>query len=361
MFAGSATIAAVGIGSYTTVNKVAVKTQESSFNDSADVTDSQSSETPTLFDPQAVSISSSNLLTALSFQEKYGNPSSADDTEEDDGATQNNPPEEGVDGKQLDSGDENSAPEGENIKNPTFLSEQDLAQIQILTLQDSKIRNDKEAQVRVGGQYTSRPQYEYEKGPDNRQYAISGHVEIDARSVAGNPEETIRKLRVVKRAALAPAEPSAEDRKIAANASNGIQQAVGEIRARITVENRQEQAAINRAEDEATRQISRIENSITRDLEEAGRQQPHSQAESETEENSINGEGAGGPNNSHIEQSAIAARALEQAARLLPSASINNNLTIPSSNSPNETVISNKDVSLATITAAPGLFVNAAA
>ena len=48
--------------------------------------------------------------------------------------------------------------------------------------------------------------------------------------VAGNPEATIDKMQTVKRAALAPAEPSAQDRAVAARAEAEEAKARSELR-----------------------------------------------------------------------------------------------------------------------------------
>ncbi len=56
-------------------------------------------------------------------------------------------------------------------------------------------------------------------GPDGKRYAVGGHVKIEISEVPNNPEATIRKAQQIKTAALAPAEPSAQDQKIAAQAS----------------------------------------------------------------------------------------------------------------------------------------------
>ncbi|HJP21592.1 MAG: putative metalloprotease CJM1_0395 family protein [Alphaproteobacteria bacterium] len=41
---------------------------------------------------------------------------------------------------------------------------------------------------------------------------------MDVSPIAGNPDATIRKMEVVKRAAMAPAEPSGQDRAVASRA-----------------------------------------------------------------------------------------------------------------------------------------------
>ncbi len=61
--------------------------------------------------------------------------------------------------------------------------------------------------------------FEYQKGPDGKQYAVGGEVSIDTSEVPGDPEATIKKAETVQRAALAPANPSPQDRRVAAEAS----------------------------------------------------------------------------------------------------------------------------------------------
>lgn len=70
-----------------------------------------------------------------------------------------------------------------------------------------------------GGHVNGGASYTYQKGPDGRQYAIGGHVSIDASSVPGDPEASREKAQQVRRAALAPGEPSGQDRQVAARAA----------------------------------------------------------------------------------------------------------------------------------------------
>ncbi len=68
---------------------------------------------------------------------------------------------------------------------------------------------------------------------------MGGEVQIDSSPIAGDPEATIEKMRVVKAAALAPAEPSGQDRKVAAAADAAAQQA----RAELAAQDREERQA----------------------------------------------------------------------------------------------------------------------
>jgi hypothetical protein len=101
-------------------------------------------------------------------------------------------------------------------------------QITELKQRDAEVRAHEQAHAAVGGQYAGSPQYEYERGPDGRQYAIGGEVSIDV-SKESTPEETIRKAQQVKAAALAPAEPSAQDLRVATEATQIALEARTEI------------------------------------------------------------------------------------------------------------------------------------
>ncbi|MEL6475678.1 MAG: putative metalloprotease CJM1_0395 family protein, partial [Pseudomonadota bacterium] len=70
--------------------------------------------------------------------------------------------------------------------------------------------------------------YDYQKGPDGVNYAIGGSVPIDV-ATEDSPEATIAKMEIVIRAALAPAEPSAADRAIAAAANSKKAQAQADL------------------------------------------------------------------------------------------------------------------------------------
>ena len=88
-----------------------------------------------------------------------------------------------------------------------------------LKRRDQEVRQHEQAHVAAAGRYAKGgPQYEFTTGPDGRQYATGGHVNIDV-SPAATPEATIQKAQVIRRAASAPAEPSGQDRAVAAQAS----------------------------------------------------------------------------------------------------------------------------------------------
>lgn len=96
------------------------------------------------------------------------------------------------------------------------LSEAEQQVVEQLKKRDAEVRAHEQAHAQVGGEFAGAPSYEYETGPDGNRYAVAGEVPIDAAPVSGDPEATVEKMEVVKRAALAPAEPSSQDRAVAA-------------------------------------------------------------------------------------------------------------------------------------------------
>src|SRR5690554_1259533 len=109
------------------------------------------------------------------------------------------------------------------------LDEQELQELQELAARDREVRTHEQAHARVGGKYAGTPVYAYDRGPDGASYAVSGEVPIDVAPISGDPEATIQKMRQVQRAALAPAEPSGQDRAVAATAARYLLEAQSEL------------------------------------------------------------------------------------------------------------------------------------
>ncbi len=113
--------------------------------------------------------------------------------------------------------------------------QQENQQIQQLKSRDLEVKTHEQAHAAIGGRYASAPSYAYELGPDGKQYAVEGEVQIDISPVAGDPQATVQKMQQVRAAALAPAEPSAADRRIAAEAAQRQIQAQAEVAAQNAV------------------------------------------------------------------------------------------------------------------------------
>ncbi|MEO1574090.1 MAG: putative metalloprotease CJM1_0395 family protein [Pseudomonadota bacterium] len=101
--------------------------------------------------------------------------------------------------------------------NEQGLTEAEQREVQELRERDREVRAHEQAHLAAAGQYARGGiQYTYERGPDSRMYAVGGQVSVDTSKVPGDPEATLRKAETLRRAALAPAEPSSQDRSVAA-------------------------------------------------------------------------------------------------------------------------------------------------
>jgi hypothetical protein len=109
------------------------------------------------------------------------------------------------------------------------LSNEQLTQLRQLVARDREVRQHEQAHLAAsGGLAKSGASYSMQKGPDGKAYAVGGEVSIDA-SPGKTPEETVRKARIIQAAALAPADPSGQDRSVAAAAQAMEWQAQAEI------------------------------------------------------------------------------------------------------------------------------------
>ena len=108
----------------------------------------------------------------------------------------------------------------QNRPSSTSLTEEEKAEVEKLRARDREVRAHEQAHAAAaGGHARGGPSYTFERGPDGRQYAVGGEVNIDTSPVEGNPQATIRKAQQIRAAALAPADPSPQDRSVAASAS----------------------------------------------------------------------------------------------------------------------------------------------
>lgn len=109
------------------------------------------------------------------------------------------------------------------------LTEAEQAVLEQLEDRDREVRAHEQAHLAAGASYIARGvHYTYEQGPDGVRYAVAGDVQIDFSPVPGDPEATIEKAQAVYKAALAPAQPSAQDRRVAAQAMQMKMQARAE-------------------------------------------------------------------------------------------------------------------------------------
>ncbi len=109
------------------------------------------------------------------------------------------------------------------------LSEEEQAQVAKLKQIDAKVRAHERAHAAVGGAHAGAPSYTYTRGPDGQMYATGGEVAIDI-SAENDPEATLQKATQIAAAALAPADPSGQDRAVAAAAAQLRLEALAQIR-----------------------------------------------------------------------------------------------------------------------------------
>ncbi len=99
------------------------------------------------------------------------------------------------------------------------LTAEEQRQIRQLEAADRSVRAHEQAHLAVGGDLVrGGASFTYATGPDNKRYAVAGEVSIDA-SPGRTPEDTIPKAQHIRATALAPADPSPQDRSVAARAS----------------------------------------------------------------------------------------------------------------------------------------------
>lgn len=152
-----------------------------------------------------------------------------------------------VDGERADDGRQDDSGGSEYAQRPSKADEQkrqqtddqaryearikelEIEQIRELKQRDQEVRAHEQAHVSVGGQYAGSPSFVYETGPDGVKYTVSGEVPIDVSIVRGDPQATLAKMVQVQRAALAPAEPSTQDRQVAALAARLAAEARADI------------------------------------------------------------------------------------------------------------------------------------
>jgi hypothetical protein len=98
------------------------------------------------------------------------------------------------------------------------------AQVTQLKSIEEKVKAHEAAHKAAGGAITGAVSYSYTQGPDGRNYITGGEVPITV-SPGKTPQETVSRMQQVIQAALAPSDPSAQDRAVAAQAAAQQQEA----------------------------------------------------------------------------------------------------------------------------------------
>lgn len=107
------------------------------------------------------------------------------------------------------------------------LSEAEQRQVEELQRTDREVRAHEQAHVAAGAR---NPTYEYQTGPDGKQYAVGGSAQIDFIAPSDDPTEKVAQARKMRAAAMAPVDPSPKDMEVAARATRLETEALAELR-----------------------------------------------------------------------------------------------------------------------------------
>ena len=110
------------------------------------------------------------------------------------------------------------------------LSEEEKRHLQQLQQRDREVRAHEQAHMAAaGGLARGGASFSFVSGPDGRRYATGGEVSIDTSAVSGDPAASLQKASRISQAALAPAQPSSQDMRVASRAAQMAQEARVEI------------------------------------------------------------------------------------------------------------------------------------
>lgn len=116
-----------------------------------------------------------------------------------------------------------------DASNRAELTQEQVAQLTKLRARDREVRQHEAAHLAAsGGLAVSGASFSYQKGPDGVNYAVGGEVQIDTSS-GRTPQESLERARTIQTAAMAPAQPSGQDRAVAAAAQKMEMQARAEL------------------------------------------------------------------------------------------------------------------------------------
>jgi hypothetical protein len=110
--------------------------------------------------------------------------------------------------------------EARSVRQESELNAEEKRDLENLKARDREVRAHEAAHKAAAGNLArGGAQFEFDTGPDGRRYAVGGEVSIDTSKVSGDPQATISKAETIRRAANAPAQPSSQDRAVAAQAT----------------------------------------------------------------------------------------------------------------------------------------------
>ena len=120
---------------------------------------------------------------------------------------------------------EDDQPEETTANAQHELSDAESRQVEDLRQRDQEVRAHEQAHAASGGRNV---RYDYQTGPDGRQYAVGGSADIEISAISNDHDGKISEARKMRAAALAPADPSTQDMAVAARATRIEMEAMAE-------------------------------------------------------------------------------------------------------------------------------------
>lgn len=115
-----------------------------------------------------------------------------------------------------------TTPQNGLINTKKELTPEQKQEVEKLKARDTEVRAHEQAHIAAAaGLATSAPVYTFQKGPDGKNYAIGGEVNVSF-TEGSDPKENIAHAEAMAAAALAPADPSSQDLAVASNAEKII-------------------------------------------------------------------------------------------------------------------------------------------
>lgn len=101
------------------------------------------------------------------------------------------------------------------------LTAEEKKQLEKYKAADREVRAHEQAHLSAAGNLAvSGASFQFATGPDGACYAMSGEVNIDTSPIPNNPAAMPQKAQQIESAAMAPAQPSPQDRSVAAQAAS---------------------------------------------------------------------------------------------------------------------------------------------
>lgn len=160
-------------------------------------------------------------------------------------------------------------------------------EVRDLSARDREVRQHERAHSAVGQELTGAPVYEYETGPDGRRYAVAGEVSLSFSEVEGDPEATLELARLARQAALAPDQPSQQDRRVAALATQLEIEALQELSQQQQQARVEEQMQADNASAQATEEAALTESQMEKRQAEERQQEREQQSREDEQQQAL--------------------------------------------------------------------------